>query len=110
MWLSVYGTAVPKKGMADAVNTSWIKQSILEIHGCHGLLLRKAGMAGVTVVSSGTWGPRVRSDRGKSWEPAHHCTITCNCLCLVTFYHLLAGSITSSCSTWVIVRLHVLPS
>ena len=64
----------------------------------------------VTVVSTGTWGPRVRSDWGKSWEPAYRCTITCDCCCLVTFHCLLAGSITSSCSTWVIVRLHVLPS
>ena len=29
---------------------------------------------------------------------------------LVTFCCLLAGSITSSCSTWALVRLHVLPS
>ena len=64
----------------------------------------------VTVVSTGTWGLRVRSDRGKLWEPAHHCTITCDCCCLVTFHCRLAGSITSSCSTWVIVRLQVLLS
>ena len=57
--------------------------------------------ATVTVVSTGTWGPRVRSDRGKSWEPAHHCTITCDCLCLVIFHCLPGRSITSSCSTWL---------
>ena len=49
---------------------------------------------------SGTWGPRVRSDRGKSWEPAHRCTITCDCCCLVTFHCLPGRSSTSSHSTW----------
>ena len=33
------------------------------------------GTTSVTVMGTGTWGPRVRSDRGKSWEPAHCCTI-----------------------------------
>ena len=51
-------------------------------------------------VSTGTWGPRVRSDRGKSWEPAHRCTLTCDCLRLVTFRCLLGRSITSSSCTW----------
>ena len=54
----------------------------------------------VTVVSTGTWGPRVWSDRGKSWEPAHRCTIACDCLRLVTFHCLPGRSITSSSCTW----------
>ena len=54
----------------------------------------------VTVVDAGTWGPRVRSDRGKSWEPAHRCTITCDYRSLVIFHRLLGRSIASSCSTW----------
>ena len=56
--------------------------------------------ADVTVVSTGTWGPRVRLDWGKSWEPAHYCTIACDCSYLVMFCCLLGRSITSSCSTW----------
>ena len=68
----------------------------------------------MTVVNAGTWGPRVRSDRGKSWEPAHRCTIACDCSCLVTFRCLLGRSITSSsctrfyCSTTVPSPLVVL--
>ena len=53
----------------------------------------------MTVVNTSTWGPRVRSDRGKSWEPAHRCTIACDCLCLVTFHCFLGRSITSSSCT-----------
>ena len=64
----------------------------------------------VMAVSTSTWGPRVRSDRGKSWEPAHCCTVTCDCSCLVIFRTFLGHSITSSCSTWFIVHLQVLPS
>ena len=56
-------------------------------------------LAAVMVVVTGTWGPRVRSDRGKSWEPAHCCTITCDCCCLVMFRYLLGHSITNSSCT-----------
>ena len=41
------------------------------------------------VGSSSTWGPRVRSDQGKSWELAHCCTIACDCLHLMIFNYLL---------------------
>ena len=56
------------------------------------------------------WHLGTQLDWGKSWELAHHCTISMWLCCLVMFCDLLGCSITSSCSTWFIVWLHVLPT
>ena len=83
----------------DDDKSAWVGTSA-KPHICFFTTFRAFAAFFVTVVSTGTWGPRVRSDRGKSWEPAHHCTIACDCLCLVTFHCLPGRSITNSSCTW----------
>ena len=76
--------------------------SAIVLDGCQSswISLISLLVVSVMVVSTSTWGLRVWSDQGKSWEPAHCYTITCDCWCLVIFHTFLVDSITSSCSTW----------